>query len=247
MRRHGRQTPRGMLVSVIVLSLLGCHSTPSSAQTGSGGESHVYAWGDNRAGQLGDGTTAKRTAPVAVALPTGVRIVSIAAARSVHSLAVDSDGRVYSWGANDDGQLGDGSTVQRSRPQAVALPAGVRALSASAGAYQSLIVGSDSHVYAWGSRAYGEIGDGSPAGFQERPLGVTLAPGVRAVSVAAGLGKSLAVGSDSWLYAWGDDCYGQLGDGSTTQRDTPEALSLPTGARISSVSAGYYHSLSLHI
>jgi len=207
MRRQGRQAPRGMLVGVIVLPLLlGCLSsisTPSSARVGSGGEGHVYAWGDNRAGQLGDGTTAKRTAPVAVALPTGVRIVSIAAARSVYSLAVDSDGRVYSWGSNDDGQLGYGSTVQRSRPQAVALPAGVRALSAAAGVYQSLVVGSDGRVYAWGDRAYGQSGAGSPAGLQTRPLGVTLALGVRPVSVAGGSSSSLAVGSDGRLYAWG--------------------------------------------
>jgi len=123
----------------------------------------------------------RRAAPVAVALPAGVRIASVAA-RGVQSLAVDGDGQVYSWGNNDDSQLGDGSTVQRSRPVVAALPAGVRALSVSEGVYQSLVVGSDGRVYAWGSAA----------GLQKRPLGVTLAPGVRAVSVAARLGGSFA-------------------------------------------------------
>ncbi len=309
MKRHGRQAPRGMLVGAIVLPLLlGCLSsisTPSSARAGSGGEGHVYAWGDNRASQLGDGTTAKRTAPVAVALSTGVRIVSIAAARSVYSLAVDSDGQVYSWGANDDGQLGDGSTVQRRRPQAVALPAGVRALSAAAGVYQSLVVGSDGRVYAWGSRAYGEIGEGSAAGLQTRPQGVTLAPGVRTVSVAAGWGRSFAIGSDGRLYAWGgvdgrlfspmtfrtvifrhllerhtpgavlipghvrirfvssglsdtlalgsdgriygwgNNYYGSIGDGTTMDRPTPTAVALPAGVRAVSVVVGDTHSLAL--
>jgi len=195
MRRQGRQAPRGMLVGAIVLPLLlGCLSsipTPSSARTGGDGGSHVYAWGDNRVGQLGDGATGQRAAPVAVALPAGVRIASVAAG-GVQSLAVDGDGRVYSWGNNDDGQLGDGSTVQWSRPVVAALPAGVRALSVSEGVYQSLVVGSDGRVYAWGSRAYGQIGEGSAAGLQKRPLGVTLAPGVRAVSVAARLGGSFA-------------------------------------------------------
>jgi len=77
MRRQGRQAPRGMLVGAIVLPLLlGCLSsipTPSSARTGGDGGSHVYAWGDNRVGQLGDGATGQRAAPVAVALPAGVR------------------------------------------------------------------------------------------------------------------------------------------------------------------------------
>jgi len=72
-----------------------------------------------------------------------------------------------------------------------------------------------------------------------------LPKGVHAVSISAGSYDSMAVGSDGQLYAWGNDRYGQLGDGSTTERDTPEALSLPTGAKISSVSAGYYHCLAL--
>ncbi len=307
-QRRGRQVPHGMVMSTIALPLLWWYlssiSTPSSARSGGNGGSHVYAWGDNRVGQLGDGTTGQRAAPVAVALPAGVRIASVAAG-GVQSLAVDGDGRVYSWGNNDDGQLGDGSTVQRSRPAVAALPAGVRALSVSEGVYQSLVVGSDGRVYAWGSRAYGEIGEGSAAGLQKRPLGVTLAPGVRAVSVAAGLGRSFAVGSDDRLYAWGgvdgrlfspmsfrtvifrhllerhtpgavlvpghvrirfvssgladtlalgsdgriygwgNNYYGNIGDGTTTDRPTPTAVALPAGVRAVSVAVGDTHNLAL--
>jgi len=307
-QRRGRQVPHGMVMSTIALPLLWWYlssiSTPSSARSGGNGGSHVYAWGDNRVGQLGDGTTGQRAAPVAVALPAGVRIASVAAG-GVQSLAVDGDGRVYSWGNNDDGQLGDGSTVQRSRPAVAALPAGVRALSVSEGVCQSLVVGSDGRVYAWGSRAYGEIGEGSAAGLQKRPLGVTLAPGVRAVSVAAGLGRSFAVGSDDRLYAWGgvdgrlfspmsfrtvifrhllerhtpgavlvpghvrirfvssgladtlalgsdgriygwgNNYYGNIGDGTTTDRPTPTAVALPAGVRAVSVAVGDTHNLAL--
>ena len=74
----------------------------------------VWAWGDNRVGELGDGTTTDRLAPVQV---TGLTGVTQVAAGCTHSLALRSDGTVWAWGANGAGQLGRGTvTVTRSRP-----------------------------------------------------------------------------------------------------------------------------------
>ena len=80
----------------------------------------VLAWGRNTEGQLGDGTTTSRTTPVAVRLPDGVTVTDIAAGGD-HSLAPTSTGSALAWGGNDFGQLGDGTTTNRTTPVVVAL------------------------------------------------------------------------------------------------------------------------------
>ncbi|TYC14527.1 DUF11 domain-containing protein [Actinomadura syzygii] len=118
------------------------------------------AWGRNQYGQVGDGTLTDRHTPVYVALPSGTTITQIAAGY-YHSLAVTSDGRELAWGRNLDGQLGDGTTVNRSTPVEVALPEGVTVTDTDAGQFHSLALASDGRVLAWGSNSFGQLGDGS--------------------------------------------------------------------------------------
>jgi len=216
-----------------------------------GSDGRLYAWGAVD-GRLFSPMTFRtvifkhlleRHTPGPMLIPGRVRIRSVSSGLA-DTLALGSDGRIYGWGNNYYGSIGDGTTTDRPTPTAVALPVGVRAVAVAVGDTHSLALGSDGRVYAWGDNTHGQLGDGTRT---ERhvPTVVALPKGVHVVSISAGSYDSMAVGSDGRLYAWGDDRYGQLGDGSTTQRDTPEALSLPTGARISSVSAGYYHCLAL--
>jgi len=87
--------------------------TPAVAATPSGA---AYAWGYNGTGELGNGTyTANSSTPVPVALPSGVTATALAAGEN-HSLAIGSDGKVYSWGYNGNGELGDGTTTDRHSP-----------------------------------------------------------------------------------------------------------------------------------
>ena len=206
-----------------------------------GADGEVYAWGANDNGQLGDGTHAERHQPVAVALPGGVRAV---AAGLFHGLAVGSDGRAYAWGDNRTDQLGNGTTTGRAVPAAVALPGGVRATAVSAGDWHSLALGADGEVYAWGVNDNGQLGDGTHVA-RNRPVAVALPGGVRATAVSAGGEHSLALGSDGNVYAWGFNHFGQLGDGTTDDRDSPAAVALPGGVRATAVSAGDAHSLAL--
>ncbi len=227
-----------------------------------GSDGNVYAWGDNQYGQLGDGSTVDSPVPVRVLLPGGVRAVAVSEGLTT-SLALGSDGTVYAWGSNLAGQLGDGTatgpqtcgfTPCSMTPVAVSLPGGVTAIAvAEGGLYTSMALGSDGRVYAWGDNVDGQLGDGTTTGPQTcggaacslTPVAVSLPGGVTATAVSAGGATSLALGSDGRIYAWGDNTYGQLGDGSTADSAVPVQVSLPGGVPASAVSAGGATSLAL--
>jgi len=199
----------------------------------------VWAAGMNYNGQLGDGTTTSRSTPVQVSGLTG--IVAIAAGAN-HSLALKSDGSVWAWGDNNYGQLGDGSVTYRKAPVAVSgLGAGSMVTALSAGRYHSLALKSDGTVWAWGDNYYGQLGDGTNIQ-RKTPVKVTGLAGVKAID--AGDYHSLAIKTaDGTVWGWGDNYYGQMGDGTVTQRNVP--VQVPGLTAILAVSAGGYHSLAL--
>jgi alpha-tubulin suppressor-like RCC1 family protein len=205
--------------------------------------SSIYAWGHNSYGQLGTGNTTDTSRPERVALAPGVHPVAISAG-SRHSLAIGSDGNVYAWGANAYGQIGDGTRTDRLRPEPITLAQGVKATAISAGGHDSLAIGTDGNVYAWGANAYGQVGDGGGTD-RLRPEPITLAQGVNATSISAGYDHSLAVGSDGALYAWGLNINGELGDGTSQSHFRPEVITLAQGVNATAVSAGYDDSLAI--
>ncbi len=143
-----------------------------------GDDGQVYGWGTDASGQLRDGTTAtSRTSPVAMAagtVPAGVKFVDIAAESTLSGLALGDDGKVYSWGVNSSGQLGDGTTTPHTSPAAVAqgqVPNGVRLTSVLGLATTSAAIGDDGHLYAWGSNNSGQTGVGATsAAGQKTPV-----------------------------------------------------------------------------
>jgi alpha-tubulin suppressor-like RCC1 family protein len=201
----------------------------------------LYAWGNNTWGQLGDGTLSSRTIPVSKNLPLGITPTAIYS-RDAHSLAIGSDNKLYAWGNNGTGQLGDGTTTGRYSPVVVNLPAGVTSLSAAPGSSHSLAIGSDGKLYAWGSNLSGQLGDGTTTN-HAIPAVVHLPSGVVPTAVAAGNDHSLAIGSDGRLYTWGHNAYGELGDGTTTSRSTPVVVNLPLGVTPTAIAAGASHTL----
>jgi alpha-tubulin suppressor-like RCC1 family protein len=175
----------------------------------------VWAWGDNRFGELGDGTTTARLAPVQV---TGLTGVTQVAGGCVHSLALRSDGTVWAWGDNSVGELGRGTVTG---VEATAAPvtglAGVTKIAAGCGF--SLALRSDGTVWAWGYDSAGQLGIGSTAN-SAVPVKITALSQVTAIS--AGWDSSVAVvagGASVW--AWGGNEAGQLGDGTLAGHTTP--------------------------
>jgi alpha-tubulin suppressor-like RCC1 family protein len=212
-----------------------------------GGNSHslaitsdgtVWAWGQNAYGQLGDTTALERHDPVQVSGLSGVAAVT---AGEHCSLAVKSDGTLWAWGYNAHGQLGDGTTTNRFAPVPVSDFAGVTAVAA--GSLHSLAVRSDGSVWAWGYNEYGQLGDGRSGRHGDQSIAAPVLDPAEVVAVANSGSHTLALKSDGTVWAWGYNKYGQLGDGTTTNRQTPIAVPGLTG--VAAVSAGGMHSLVL--
>ncbi|MGV8911288.1 MAG: RCC1 domain-containing protein [Rhodoglobus sp.] len=186
----------------------------------------AYAWGRNSDGQLGDGTLTAHILPAAVVLPSGVSLTDIGAG-SDHAVGVGSNGSVYAWGNNDNGQLGDLTTTNRLAPVRVEFAPGIAITEVSTALAHSTAVGSDNTIYAWGLNTHGELGD-STTTTSPTPLTVDTPAGVTLSTVTSGGYHSMALGSDNKNYAWGWNALGQLGDGTTTDRLSPTVIAEPT-------------------
>lgn len=145
------------------------------------------------------------------------------AAGDWHTLALKSDGSVWTWGYNANGQLGDGTGTNRSSPVQVPGLTGVVALAAGWG--HTLALKSDGSIWAWGSNPTGQLGDGSTTdGYS--PVKVPGLTGV--VAVAGGDVHTLALNSDGSVWAWGGNQSSQLGDGTFAQRRSPVLVVNPS-------------------
>ncbi|MGE3843813.1 MAG: chitobiase/beta-hexosaminidase C-terminal domain-containing protein, partial [Vicinamibacterales bacterium] len=153
-----------------------------------------------------------------------------------HSLALRDDGTVWGWGLNSGGQVGDGTTTQRTTPVSVSNLANVVAIAA--GEAFSVAALADGTVWAWGLNTNGQLGDGTTT---QRTTPVRSGTLTGIAQVAAGRSHALARTGSGAVWAWGLNSQGQLGDNSTTQRTSPVAVS---GVTAASIAAGWQHSLA---
>ncbi len=222
---------------VIAISAGGSHSLALKS------DGTVLAWGNNQSGQLGDGAAlpgADHSSPVTVSgMGPGSGVVQVAAGNAF-SVARKSDGTVWTWGNNASGQLGDGTTTDRSTPGKVSGLSNVREVEA--GDAFAIAVKNDGSVWAWGNNASGEIGNGNAPTDQHTPAQVKgLGAGSGVTTVRAAFSHVVALRFDGTMLAWGRNTSGQLGDGTTTQRNAPEVLRGMN--RVAEISAGGSHTL----
>ncbi|WKU07125.1 RCC1 domain-containing protein [Micromonospora sp. HUAS LYJ1] len=203
----------------------------------------VLAWGSNAYGQLGDGTQTNRTAPVPVTLPGSPDAVEVAGGQ-YHSLALTKDGRVFAWGRNNRGQIGDGTTTDRLTPVQVSFPAGTSVTAIASHNMHNIAVTSTGQVYTWGDNTFGQIGDNTTT-TRPTPTLIPLPGGATATRVAVGAFHSLAMTSTGTAFAWGYNNYGQLGNATNTNSSVPVPVSLPAGTTLRDIDAGLSHSLGI--
>ncbi len=199
----------------------------------------VKCWGDNSNGQLGDGTTTNRNSPTSTSSLGEGRTATAIAAGDTHTCAILDDGSVKCWGSNSDGQVGNGgNTGNYETPQeTLALGSGRTAASITAGWKHVCVILDNGDVKCWGEGGQGQIGYGNTddgSGPTDPP--VDLGTGRTATAITAGKYHTCAVLDDGTIKCWGDNAYGQLGDGTTTDRTSPTATdSLGSGRTATSV------------
>ncbi len=168
----------------------------------------TYCWGSNSTGQLGDGTTDDADAPVLVSTTETFVAVDVGAG---HSCGINASGEVYCWGLNNYSQLGDTTTTNRPTP--------VRA--ASGNTYDELSVGgsvscgitSAREVYCWGFNGQGNLGNGSFNASEPNPVRLSGSYSWDMANFAFQHSCGVVAGSPD-AYCWGDNEYGQIGDGT---------------------------------
>ncbi len=199
----------------------------------------AYCWGDNSSGQLGDGTTTQRRTPVPVR--GGLTFASLSASFA-HTCGVTTSGTEYCWGQAGFGQMGDGTTIgQRLTP--VTAVGGLMFKSVDAGGTHTCGVTTGGTAHCWGSNSSGQLGDGT-TNPRRTPAALSL-PANLVVSISAGSGHTCAVTGVAGAYCWGTNSYGQLGDGTTTQRLTP--VPVAGGLAFGWVSAGLNHTCAVRV
>ena len=214
----------------------------------------VAAWGDNSAGQLGNGGTNNSLVPVAVDSSTdsalnGQTVIAVSAGVN-HGLALSSTGAVLAWGDNSSGELGTGGTNNSATPVAVDSSTdsalnGQTITAISAGNGFSLALSSSGTVLSWGNNSSGQLGTG---GTSNSLVTVAVDSSTDSalyqktvVAIAAGNAFAMALCSDGSVVAWGDNTYGELGNSGTSGSLTPvfvASSNFPTGSQVIAVAGG---------
>jgi len=182
-------------------------------------------WGLNDNGQLGDGSQTDSSTPVAVARVTGAAAVT---GGGFHSCARFPNGTLQCWGRNSEGQLGDPATTAFFSATPVPVTGMTTATAVTGGGYHTCALLQNGTVRCWGQNDYGQLGNGTvspalvPSVTNSTPVevfGITTA-----TAVSAGGWHACGLLQNGTVRCWGQNDYGQLGDGSPiTQRPVPAA------------------------
>jgi alpha-tubulin suppressor-like RCC1 family protein len=194
----------------------------------------AFCWGANYSGQLGN-TASNSTVRSPIPVIGGSILTTISGGRD-HACGLTAAGVAYCWGANENGQLGNGGAGSTPSP----VSGDLTFAQISAGYDHTCGVTTTGAGYCWGSGTAGDLGNGS---ISTKNVPTLVSGGLTFRSIVAGRNFTCGVTTTDAAYCWGDNYGGMLGDGTVTQRLVPSAV---TGQlKFASVAAGGFHSCGL--
>lgn len=196
----------------------------------------IWLWGSNSFGSLGTGNTINNYTPTQLGTDTWISI----AAGTFHSVAVKSDGTLWAWGYNENGEIGDGTYVTKLSP--VQIGTDNDWSKVESGGYFTMGQKNDGTLWSWGANAEGQLGHGNAPVPNNIPVKIGTASDW--ISFSVGYEVAGAVKSNGTLWTWGSNSNGQLGNGTSVQRErSPVQASPDTDWML--VDMGNYHGLAL--
>lgn len=195
----------------------------------------LWAWGNPSFGKLGLGPNLNLvTTPTQVGTDTNWTQV---AAGNNTSFAIKSDGTLWGWGNNEQGQIGDGTYENRNVPTQIG--SATNWVKVKSGTNHTLGLKSNTVLFAWGSDNTGQLGIGASNNFSPTPIEI----GSDFIDISCGINASIGIKSNGTLWSWGANSYGQLGLGTNTTQQVPTQVGTET--TWSKIDAGTEHMLAL--
>ncbi|MEW6088155.1 MAG: hypothetical protein AB1498_07600 [bacterium] len=198
----------------------------------------LWAWGFNYSGQLGDSTGGVETDKnYPIQIGSDKKWVSVSAGE-FHSIALKSDGTLWTWGLNDYGQLGDSTNMDKNAPAQVG--SDNKWIFISGGYQHTLALKSDGTLWSWGRNTFGQLGDSTNI---DRNTPVQVGNDNKWKTVIAGYQHNIGIKSDGTIWTWGYNVYNQLGDSTNINKNYP--VQIARDFRWSEASSGINHSTGL--
>lgn len=182
----------------------------------------AWCWGFNFSGQVGDGTTTQRLVPTQVGSDSDWAEITTG---SSHTCGLRTDGSAWCWGAGDLGKLGNGKHGKIFSDVPVRVKGDHTFVTLDAGDEHTCAIATDGTLWCWGSNENGQLGIGSKGRNDMRDEPVQVGTSTRWSSISGGSGWTCGIQKRAAGWCWGDNAFGQLGDGTRTSRTVPVRVS----------------------
>ena len=178
----------------------------------------LFCWGFGTSGQIGDNTATNKSNPVqTVAQGNNWKQVTCG---GEYAAAIKTDGTLWCWGQNTNGQLGDSTQTNRSSPVQT-ITFGTNWKQVSAGLTHTAATKTDGTLWAWGNNYYGQLGNNTTTHRSSPVQTITFGTNWKQVSASIGADNMTAIKTDGTLWSWGNNYNGTIGDNTRTYRSSP--------------------------